>query len=88
MKSGINEGGNIFNMQDGRWKAQYQIGKLPNGNRRFRTRTFATKKEAAKWIEQMRAEYAEPSPEAYTIIGTIEEIKALLESIANNVDKM
>lgn len=48
--------GSIIHLDNGKWKAKLSVGKKPNGQTRYATRTRNTRSEATKALNQMIAE--------------------------------
>lgn len=58
--------GSIYQLKNGRWMAQVQVGIKPDGSRKFATKSSKSRKEVAEWLNQIqndvyRNDYIEPT---------------------------
>lgn len=49
--------GSVFLRSNGRYLAKYPIGRNKDGEIQYRNKTFSTKKEATRWLEEQKEEY-------------------------------
>lgn len=78
MKKRENGEGSVYKTNNGKWKAQFQIGFLPNGGRQFKTKTTDTQREAIECLAEMKEKYGKLLPGDYSLMETKKAIERWL----------